>query len=79
MAINPDDSARGGAHGTSRVEAVAGGKEKKKTNWLAWIALALGILALLWWLSRQGDDADPAATTTTTEQTTTTGTGDATP
>lgn len=26
--------------------------EEKKTNWLAWLALALGLLALLWALSR---------------------------
>ena len=30
--------------------------EKKKTNWLAWIALAAGVLALLFALSRCGHD-----------------------
>ena len=42
--------------------------EQKKTNWLAWIALALGILALLFALSRCGRH-DAAETTTTTTNT----------
>ena len=39
--------------------------EKKKTNWLAWLLLALGILALLFGLSRCGH-TDAVETTTTT-------------
>ena len=35
--------------------------EKKKINWLAWILLALGLLALLLGLSRCHRDAPPAA------------------
>jgi outer membrane protein OmpA-like peptidoglycan-associated protein len=42
---------------------------ERKTNWLAWIALALGLLALLWALSRC-DREDPQATTATTTTTT---------
>lgn len=41
--------------------------ETKKTNWLAWIALIAGVLALLFALSRCGrDDAQVATTDTTT-------------
>ncbi|WP_445191685.1 OmpA family protein [Sphingomonas sp. Tas61C01] len=44
--------------------------EKKKTNWLAWILLALGLLALLFALSRCGKDDDayvaPALTASAT-------------
>ncbi|WP_234387624.1 OmpA family protein [Sphingomonas sp. STIS6.2] len=36
------------------------GKTEKKTNWLAWLALALGLLALLFALSRCGRD-EPVA------------------
>lgn len=43
--------------------------EKKATNWLAWIALALGLLALLFALSRCNRD-DDVATTTVTQNTT---------
>ena len=43
--------------------------EQKKTNWLAWIALALGILALLFALSRCGRH-DAVETTATTSNTT---------
>ncbi|WP_174291440.1 OmpA family protein [Sphingomonas bacterium] len=39
--------------------------EKKRTNWLAWLLLALGILALLFGLSRCGH-RDAVETTTTT-------------
>jgi outer membrane protein OmpA-like peptidoglycan-associated protein len=45
--------------------------EKKKVNWLAWIALAAGILALLFALSRCGRDETvavaPAPSSTPTE------------
>jgi outer membrane protein OmpA-like peptidoglycan-associated protein len=45
--------------------------EKKKVNWLAWIALAAGILALLFALSRCGRDEPvagaPAPSSTPTE------------
>ena len=45
--------------------------EKKKTNWLAWLLLALGLLALLFALSRCGRDDDtvvaPAPTATATD------------
>lgn len=45
--------------------------EKKKTNWLAWIALAAGVLALLLALSRCGHDETvavaPAPSPTPTE------------
>lgn len=44
--------------------------EKKKVNWLAWVALAAGVLALLFALSRCGRDdtaaVAPAATETAT-------------
>ena len=41
--------------------------ERKKTNWLAWLALLAGILALLFGLSRCGHrDAVETTTTTTT-------------
>jgi|GEM_PF-462438 len=55
------------SHGTSRVTPAAA--PARKTNWLPWLLLGLGLLALLWWLSRRGDDPQPV--TTTTEQTTT--------
>ncbi len=35
--------------------------EKKKVNWLAWLALLLGILALIFFLLRRHDDAPQAA------------------
>ena len=44
--------------------------EKKKPNWLAWLLLALGVLALLFALSRCGRD-DAVETTTTTTNTST--------
>jgi len=47
----------------------------KKTNWLAWLLLALGILALLLALSRC--DRDKAVTTTTTSSSTVPVSGDA--
>lgn len=31
-------------------------EDKKSTNWLAWLALAAGLLALLWYLTRDRDD-----------------------
>lgn len=37
------------------------GKGEKKTNWLAWILLGLGLLALLFALSRCGRDDEVAA------------------
>ena len=44
--------------------------EEKKTNWLAWLLLAAGVLALLVGLSRcNRDDATQATTTTTTNST----------
>ncbi|NJR80713.1 OmpA family protein [Sphingomonas corticis] len=43
--------------------------EKKKTNWVAWIALILGVLAALFALSRCNRDADETVVTTTTENT----------
>jgi outer membrane protein OmpA-like peptidoglycan-associated protein len=45
--------------------------ERKKTNWLAWLLLALGLLALLFGLSRcnRHEDAQTTTTTTTTETT----------
>jgi outer membrane protein OmpA-like peptidoglycan-associated protein len=43
--------------------------ERKKTNWLAWIALLLGVLALLFALSRCGRHDDQVTTTTTTTNT----------
>ena len=42
--------------------------EKKKTNWLAWLLLALGVLALLFGLSRCSH-RDAVETTTTTTNT----------
>ena len=42
--------------------------EKKKTNWLAWLLLALGVLALLFGLSRCNRN-DAVETTTTTTNT----------
>ena len=42
--------------------------EKKSTNWLAWLLLALGLLALLFALSRCGH-RDAVETTTTTTNT----------
>ena len=44
--------------------------EKKKTNWLAWLLLALGILALLFGLSRC-NRTDATETTTTNTNTST--------
>ena len=44
--------------------------EKKKTNWLAWLLLALGVLALLFGLSRCNRN-DAVETTTTTTNTST--------
>lgn len=38
----------------------------KPVNWLAWIALALGLLALLWALTRHRDVATTTETVTTT-------------
>ena len=43
--------------------------ERKKTNWLAWLLLALGLLALLFALSRCGH-RDTVATTTTSNTST---------
>ena len=44
--------------------------EEKKTNWLAWLLLAAGVLALLVGLSRcNRNDATQATTTTTTNST----------
>lgn len=40
--------------------------EKKATNWLAWLALGLGVLALLFALSRCHRDGSSGTTTTTT-------------
>ena len=40
--------------------------EKKTTNWLAWLLLALGVLALLFGLSRCGHRDAVESTTTTT-------------
>jgi outer membrane protein OmpA-like peptidoglycan-associated protein len=56
---------------------------KKKTNFLPWLLLLLGIIALLWFLlTRNKDDKDvaanTAAATTTTADTTTTNTNTAT-
>ena len=44
----------------------------EKRNWLPWILLGLGLLALLFALSRCNRDRDPATTATTTTTTTTT-------
>ena len=45
--------------------------EKKKTNWLAWLLLALGVLALLFGLSRcNRNDATETTTTTNTNTST---------
>lgn len=45
---------------------------KKKTNFLPWLLLLLGVLALLWFLfTRNKDDKEVAATTTTAADTTT--------
>ena len=44
---------------------------EKKTNWLAWIALALGLLALLFALSRCNRKDEVATVTNTTETVTT--------
>ena len=45
------------------------GPTEKKTNWLAWIALIAGILALLLALSRCNRDEGAVATTNTTAET----------
>lgn len=42
------------------------GKTEKKTNWLAWILLALGVLALLFWLLRDRDEPTIVAAPQTT-------------
>lgn len=73
MAIDPNNRE---THGTSRIDEVGGGTTKKKTNWLPWLLAALGILALLFTLSRCNRDerrvepapaevntVDPAVTT----------------
>lgn len=44
--------------------------ERKKTNWLAWLLLALGLLALLFGLSRCNRHEDAQTTTTTTTEAT---------
>lgn len=43
----------------------------RRTNWLPWVLIALGLLALLWALSRcdRDGEATTATTTTTTETT----------
>lgn len=38
---------------------------EKKTNWLAWLALLAGLLALLWFLTHRHHDADTTAVTQT--------------
>lgn len=43
--------------------------ERKKTNWLAWLALLLGVLALLLALARCGRHDEQTTTTTTTTNT----------
>lgn len=60
MMADPDDKRTDGAP-PSEIHI-----EKKKTNWLAWIALLLGVLALLLALSRcHRDDTTTTAVTTT--------------
>lgn len=44
-------------------------EEKKKFNWLPWLLLLAGLLALIWFLTRDRDQAQPVTTTTTTETT----------
>jgi outer membrane protein OmpA-like peptidoglycan-associated protein len=58
---NPSDKNAGAPPSSIHI-----GKTEKKTNWLAWILLALGVLALLFWLQRGRDEraavaASPAA------------------
>lgn len=53
--------------------------EAKRTNWLPWLLLALGVIALIYFLTRNGcnnnDTAGTGADTTATTTTTTTDTG----
>lgn len=49
-------------HGTAATGA-------RRTNWMAWVLIALGLLALLWALSRCERDGEPTTATTTTETT----------
>lgn len=48
--------------------AVHLGPEHKSSNWLPWLLLALGVLALLWFLARRGDNEQVVTTTTTTTE-----------
>jgi hypothetical protein len=67
MSTNPNDPRRD-VHGNSTVTPV-GGPPPKKTNWLPWILAGLGLLALLFLLSRCGRDETTATQTTTTQAT----------
>lgn len=60
------------AWGSDRATTAAHGAaatHDRKTNWLPWILLGLGLLALLWALSRCDRQEDPAVTATTTTTT----------
>lgn len=70
MAIEPN-TGPDGVHGSSRVEEGT----KKGTNWLLWLLLGLGLLALLFALSRcNRDEATTNTVVTTTENVTETDT-----
>lgn len=45
-------------------------EDAKKTNWLPWLLLLLGLLALIWWLVNRSRDEAAVTTTTTTTATT---------
>ena len=68
MAIEPQNDRD--AHGSSRIDSVAG---DKKTNWLPWIIGALALLALLYALTQcKRDEPVPIDNTMNTTETTTT-------
>lgn len=69
-----DNSDRAVTHGASHIHI-----EKKKTSWLPWLLLGLGLLALLFWLFNRNRDEMVATTTSTTITATTAATNSGAP
>lgn len=76
---NPNRSTTAGA--PAREANVSTVAVPKKTNWLPWLALALGVLALLWYLARHNntESVNTATTTSATAPVDTAGTAPADP